>query len=79
MKTSVIPLNEFTENDRLILGAFPYLFLLGIGVAGDHSLTHEFYSHMNQFAGSMARESQFYFSYRINVVDMNQRALSAYE
>ena len=62
MKTSAIPLNEFTENDRLILGAFPHLFLLGRGVPSDHSLTQELYSHyMNQFTGSMARESQFYF------------------
>ena len=62
IKTSTIPLNESTENDRLILGAFPYLFLLGIGVPGNHSLTHDLYSHyMNQFTGAMARESQFYF------------------
>jgi hypothetical protein len=60
MKTSTIPLNEFTENDRLILGAFPHLFLLG--VPGNHSLTHDLYSHyMNQFTGAMARESQFFF------------------
>jgi hypothetical protein len=62
MKTSTIPLNEFTGNDRLILGAFPHLFLLGIGVPGNHSLTHDLYSHyINQFTGAMARESQFYF------------------
>jgi hypothetical protein len=62
IKTSAIPLNEFTENDRLILRVFPHIFLLGRGVPSDHSLTHELYSHyMNQFTGSMARESQFYF------------------
>ena len=43
---SNIPLNEFTENDSLFLGAFPMLFLLGQKIPSSSSLPDSFAKHL---------------------------------
>lgn len=61
-ETSKIPINEFIENDRLILGAFPHLFLLGRGVPTTLSFSTDLYVHyIYQFTGCMAKSSKFIF------------------
>ena len=61
-KTSNCPINEFLENDRLFLGAFPHLFILGQGVPVDSFSSIDIYEHyLNQFTGTMAINSHFMF------------------
>ncbi len=61
-KTSNSPINEFLENDRLILGAFPHLFILGQGVPSHNSIPIDLYEHyLGQFTTTMATSSQFQF------------------
>lgn len=61
-KISNVPINEFTENDRLILGSFPHLFILGCGVPKSSSSSKKLHSHyLNQFTGAMAKSSSFVF------------------
>ena len=49
------PVNEFTDNKRLILGAFPQLFLLGKGLKSTNSVPQRVAEHMIlQFHGHFA-------------------------
>ena len=50
------PVNEFTENKQLLLGAFPFLFLLGKGLKSTGSVSQKSAEHMLlQFHGHFAR------------------------
>ena len=57
------PMNEFTDNNRLILGAFPQLFLLGKGLKCTGSVTQRVSQHMIlQFHGHFARNRWLLFT-----------------
>jgi len=58
-----MPINEFTDNKRLILGAFPTLFLLGKGMNYAGSVPQHVAEHMIlQFHGHFARNRWLLFT-----------------
>ena len=57
------PVNEFTENKQLLLGAFPVLFLLGKGLKSTGSVSQKSSEHMLlQFHGHFARNRWLLFA-----------------
>jgi hypothetical protein len=57
------PVNEFTDNKRLLLGAFPLLFLLGKGLKSAGSVSQKSAEHMLlQFHGHFARNRWLLFA-----------------
>jgi hypothetical protein len=51
-----VPLNEFTENDIVMLDSFPEEFLLGCGIPGHATLQRDFIDHLcRQHDGKFAR------------------------
>ena len=56
-------LNEFTENNLLLIGAFPHLFLLGEGLSSRGSVSLSMARHMLlQHAGTFAKTPHFMFA-----------------
>ncbi len=57
-----IPLNEFTQNKRIMLHSFPELFLLGKGVSSNGSCNKDWVLHLNrQFTNKFATNKEFQF------------------
>jgi len=57
-----IPLNEFTENKRILLHSFPELFLLGKGIPSNGTVSDSWTDHLNrQYTGKFASDKEFQF------------------
>lgn len=62
-RTSDVPINGFTDNDTLFLGAFPHLFLFGRGFPAKGSSSPELHAHyLHQFTGTFAKSNHFVFA-----------------
>ena len=57
------PLNEFSENNKVIIDGFPYLFLLGRGLEDNGPLKQNFVEHrMCQFSNQMPNDERLIFT-----------------
>ena len=55
-------MNEFTSNDIILYGRYPYLFLLGEGVEGCGTMKSAYVKHiLNQYTGKFAKSTDLVF------------------
>ena len=69
------PLNEFTENDKLLCKSFPFIFILGKTYKTDKSLNSDQRHHLlKQFTNSAASTSEVMF-FLYNQMDQHKKIL----
>jgi hypothetical protein len=69
-----VPMNEFTENDKIMRHSFPLLFLLGKGVPQVGGINAKWRNHtLNQYSNKFASDK----SYQFLLMDQMQRHESA--